>query len=47
MPEINIVRDYSYVDDLTRVDFDRFSSTDNIKNEEYLTRLLKKGGFLK
>jgi len=47
MPEINIVRDYSYVDDLTRVDFDRFSSTDNIKNEEYLTRLLKNGGFLK
>jgi len=47
MPEINIVRDYSYVKGLKPVNFDRFSSTDNIKDEEYLTRLLDNGGFLK
>jgi len=47
MPEINIVRDYGYIDELKSVNFNRFSSTDNIKDEDYLTKLLDKGGFLK
>lgn len=47
MPELKIDRDYEYVGDLDRVDFNRFSSTDNIKNDEYLTEMLDNGGFLK
>jgi FlaA1/EpsC-like NDP-sugar epimerase len=47
MPELKIDRDYDYINGLDIVDFDRFSSTDNIKNDEYLTEMLDSGGFLK
>lgn len=47
MPELKIDRDYEYVADLDKVDFNRFSSTDNLKNDEYLTEMLDNGGFLK
>lgn len=46
MPEIKIDRDHSYINELSKVAFDKFSSLDNIKDEEYLTNLLDKGGFL-
>lgn len=46
MPEINIARDYDYVEELDPVNFERFSSTDNIKDDDYLTKLLDNGGFL-
>ncbi len=46
MPEININRDYRYIDHFERVNFPRFSSADNIKDVNYLTELLNKGGFL-
>ena len=47
MPELEIDRDYEYVSGLSKVTFDRFSSTDNIKGGEYLTEMLDNGGFLK
>ena len=47
MPELKIDRDYEYVADLDKVDFNRFSSTDNLKTDEYLTEMLDNGGFLK
>lgn len=47
MPELEIDRDYEYVNGLDKVDFDRFSSTNNFKNDEYLTEMLDNGGFLK
>jgi len=47
MPELKITKDYSYVKDLSPVNFERFSSMDNIKDENYLTKLLDNGGFLR
>ena len=47
MPELEITKDYSYTKGLNSVDFDKFSSMDNVKDENYLTKLLDKGGFLK
>jgi FlaA1/EpsC-like NDP-sugar epimerase len=46
MPELKISRDYSHIKNMNKVSFDIFSSTDNIKDEEYLTGMLGKGGFL-
>jgi len=46
MPELKISRDYSHIKNMNKVSFDRFSSDTNIKDQEYLTGLLNKGGFL-
>jgi FlaA1/EpsC-like NDP-sugar epimerase len=46
MPDIKINRDYRYVEHLDKVSFDKFSSSDDVKDVEYLTELLDKGGFL-
>lgn len=46
MPELKINRDYSHIKNMNKVPFDKFSSEDNIKNQDYLTGLLRKGGFL-
>jgi len=46
MPEIKIAKDYEYISSKEKVNFEKFSSMDNIKSEEYLTELLNKGGFL-
>jgi UDP-N-acetylglucosamine 4,6-dehydratase len=47
LPEIKIDRDYSHIDKYKKVKFKSFSSVDNIKDEEYLFKLLMNGGFLK
>ena len=47
LPELDINRDYSYINKINRVSFNSFSSSDNIKNENELYSLLMKGGFLK
>ncbi len=47
LPEIKIYRDYSHIDKSKKVNFKTFSSADNIKDEEYLFKLLMKGNFLK
>lgn len=47
LPEININRDYSHLNDNLKVNFKSFSSSTNIRNEDYLFDLLNKGGFLK
>lgn len=46
-PDANINRDFSYMNSLSKVSFNRFSSADNLKGKEFLKRLLSKGGFLK
>lgn len=45
-PELKINRDYEHLKNLNKVNFEKFASTDNIKDEYYLTQLLDKGGFL-
>jgi len=45
MPELCIDRSYDHIKNLNRVAFDKFASTDNIKDGDYLTMLLDKGGF--
>lgn len=47
LPDIHINRNYRYVENLAKVDFDRFTSADNLKDVEYLKGLLNKGGFLR
>jgi FlaA1/EpsC-like NDP-sugar epimerase len=47
LPEIKIYRDYSHIDKSKKINFKTFSSEDNIKDEEYLFKLLMNGGFLK
>jgi UDP-N-acetylglucosamine 4,6-dehydratase len=47
LPEIKINRNYSHIDKTKKVSFETFSSSDNIKDEEYLYKLLMNGGFLK
>jgi len=46
-PDLDMDRDFSYIDDLTKVDFDKFSSADNLKGKDFLKGLLDRGGFLK
>jgi len=46
LPDIRIDRDYRYVKSLDRFDRISFSSSDEVKDVEYLKGLLDKGGFL-
>ena len=46
LPDINIDRDYRYVKSLTEFGRNSFSSSDEVKDIEYLKGLLDKGGFL-
>ncbi len=46
LPDIKIDRDYRYVKKLDRFIGDSFSSSDNVKDVNYLKDLLDKGGFL-
>lgn len=46
LPDININRDYNYINKLKKFNRLSFSSADNIKDVDYLTTLLDKGGFL-
>jgi FlaA1/EpsC-like NDP-sugar epimerase len=45
-PELKICRDYGHLEGLEKVKFETFSSSDNIKDQDYLEKLLDKGGFL-
>lgn len=45
-PDLKINRDFSYIKPENKVDFERFSSADNLKDKEFLKNLLYKGGFL-
>jgi FlaA1/EpsC-like NDP-sugar epimerase len=45
-PELRICRDYGHLEGLEKVKFETFSSSDNIKDQDYLEKLLDKGGFL-
>ena len=47
LPDININRNYRYVENLSKVRFNKFTSADNLKDIEYLNMLLDKGGFLR
>lgn len=46
-PDLDINRDFSYVDSLSKVDFNKFSSADNLKGKVFLKGLLDRGGFLR
>lgn len=46
-PDLDIDRDFSYMNTLTKVSFNKFSSADNLKGIEFLKDLLNRGGFLK
>lgn len=46
LPSIKINKDYSHLNNHERVQFKTFSSADNIKDENYLYKLLLNGGFL-
>lgn len=46
-PDLDIDRDFSYMNALTKVSFNRFSSADNLKGKAFLKDLLNRGGFLK
>jgi FlaA1/EpsC-like NDP-sugar epimerase len=46
LPDIHIDRDYRYVKNLTKFKGNSFSSSDNIKDIDYLKGLLDMGGFL-
>jgi nucleoside-diphosphate-sugar epimerase len=45
-PELKICRDYGHLEGLEKVKFETFSSSDNIKDQDYLEKLLYRGGFL-
>lgn len=45
-PDLKINRDFSYIKPEDKVDFERFSSADNLKGKEFLRELLDRGGFL-
>jgi FlaA1/EpsC-like NDP-sugar epimerase len=45
-PDLELNRDFSYLNSLSKVSFDKFSSADNLKGKEFLRGLLDKGGFL-
>jgi FlaA1/EpsC-like NDP-sugar epimerase len=46
LPELKIDRDYSHLDNLEKVKFEKFSSMDNLKDDLFLEELLRKGEFL-
>jgi len=46
LPTVKINKDYSHLGGSEKVKFKTFSSADNIKNKEFLYKLLYKGGFL-
>ena len=46
LPDIKMNRNYRYVENLNKTTFERFTSADNVKDVDYLTGLLDKGGFL-
>lgn len=46
LPELKINRDYSHLDKAKKVNFEIFSSLDNLKDDIFLRALLDKGGFL-
>lgn len=46
-PDLELNRDFSYLDNLPKVSFSKFSSADNLKGKAFLRDLLDKGGFLK
>jgi FlaA1/EpsC-like NDP-sugar epimerase len=45
-PDLELNRDFSYLNSFSKVSFDKFSSADNLKGKEFLRGLLDKGGFL-
>jgi FlaA1/EpsC-like NDP-sugar epimerase len=47
LPDIHIDRDYRYTKSLSKFQGKSFSSSDDVKDVEYLKGLLEKGGFLK
>ena len=46
LPSIKINKDYTHLDNKNKVTFTTFSSANNIKDENYLHKLLYDGGFL-
>lgn len=46
LPELKIDRDYSHLNNSEKVNFEKFSSMDNLKDDLFLKKLLIKGGFL-
>lgn len=44
--DLRLKRDFSYMDSLPKVSFEKFSSSDNLKGKIFLKGLLEKGGFL-
>ena len=46
LPELEMDRDYSHLTILPRVDFESFSSSDDVKDKDYLKTLLDNGEFL-
>lgn len=46
LPDLDVDRKYK-IDKKSKVSFDKFSSLDNLKNDNYLFNLLKDGNFLK
>jgi FlaA1/EpsC-like NDP-sugar epimerase len=46
MPELKIDRDYFHLNNLEKVNFEKFSSMDSLKDDIFLEGLLTKGGFL-
>jgi len=47
LPSIKINKNYSYIERRLKVNFKEFSSSHNLKDNDYLKRLLVLGGFLK
>lgn len=47
LPEIKTGRDYSHINKDNKVNFKTFASSDNLKDNDYLYKLLDNGGFLK
>lgn len=45
-PDLELNRDFSYIGDLPKVSFTKFSSADNLKGKLFLRDLLDRGGFL-
>ena len=46
LPELDINKDYGNLRNTDKVKFNSFASSDNVKDQKYLTRLLNDGGFL-
>lgn len=46
-PDLKIDRNFDYIKSVNKVDFERFSSSNNLKDKAFLKALLDRGGFLK